>query len=103
VASLEQAFRHGQAHAAGSDPTDLLSILRHPETLPFEIVAASKPAWRPFSRSIAIAPVAASPKRDSPRACDRRSKRYPVIKGGKAKKAHWEASTVAGRCHCHRC
>jgi hypothetical protein len=34
MAGLEQAFRHGQAHAAGSDPADLLSILRHPETLP---------------------------------------------------------------------
>jgi hypothetical protein len=38
MAGLEQAFRHGQAHAAGSDPADLLSILRHPET-PVEILA----------------------------------------------------------------
>jgi NitT/TauT family transport system permease protein len=36
MAGLEQAFRHGQAHAAGSDPADLLSILRHPETLPLK-------------------------------------------------------------------
>src|SRR5262249_13025136 len=36
VAGLDQAFRHGQAHAAGSDPTDLLRILRHPDTLPLK-------------------------------------------------------------------
>jgi hypothetical protein len=35
MAGLEQALRHGQSHAPGADPADLLRILRHSET-PFE-------------------------------------------------------------------
>jgi hypothetical protein len=76
VAGLEQAFRHGQAHAAGSDPADLLSILRHPETLPLkswrlESARAGALAVLPQMRQWRIS----AQHVDAARACGGRSKR----------------------------
>ena len=75
MAGLEQAFRHGQAHAAGSDPADLLCILRHHETLPLK-------SWRLESAragALAVLPQMRQwrivPKPDTARACGERSKR----------------------------
>ena len=40
MAGLEQALRHGRAHAADPDPADLLCIVRHPETPVATVCAA---------------------------------------------------------------
>src|SRR5262249_17724261 len=57
MAGLEQTFRHGRAHAAGSDPADLLCILRHHETLPLKTFVPCVHVCRGFTRFAAIVPV----------------------------------------------